>query len=106
MQHLLILLYLLLERDLEIFRLARSTILHKDELWDSANTLEWVYRAVDDRHRDLESAYVTRRLSRWMCPHTFDIPDLFKQQNRDPAEQFKVFAFELVCSRTSCNVTG
>ncbi|RPD59323.1 hypothetical protein L226DRAFT_548402 [Lentinus tigrinus ALCF2SS1-7] len=74
-KHLFILLYLLLERDFEIFRLARSTILHKDELWDSANTLEWVYHAVDDRHRDLEN--------------------LFKQQNRDPAEQFKVFAFEL-----------
>lgn len=49
------LLYLLLERDLDIIRLSRSTILHKDELWDSANTLEWVYRAVNDRHRDLES---------------------------------------------------
>lgn len=56
----MILLYLLLERDFEIFRLARNTILHKDELWDSANTLEWVYHAVDDRHHDLESAYETR----------------------------------------------
>ncbi|KAI0716121.1 hypothetical protein C8T65DRAFT_707355 [Cerioporus squamosus] len=74
-KHLFMLLYLLLERDFEIIRLARSTILHKDELWDSANTLEWVYRAVNDRHRDLEN--------------------LFKQQNRDPAEQFRVFAFEL-----------
>ncbi|RDX45005.1 hypothetical protein OH76DRAFT_1457767 [Lentinus brumalis] len=74
-KHLFVLLYLLLERDFDIIRLARSTILHKDELWDSANTLEWVYRAVNDRHRDLEN--------------------LFKQQNRDPAEQFRVFAFEL-----------
>ncbi|KAI0757703.1 hypothetical protein C8Q80DRAFT_1091665 [Daedaleopsis nitida] len=74
-KHLFLLLYLLLKRDFEIFRLARTTVLHKDELWDSANTLEWVFRAVSDRHNDLEN--------------------LFKQQNHDPTQQFQVFAFEL-----------
>lgn len=54
-QHLFLLLYLLLNRDLDIFRLARTTVLHKDELWDSANTLDWVFRAVNDRHHNLES---------------------------------------------------
>ena len=52
------LLYLLLRRDFEIFRLARTTVLHKDELWDSANTLEFVFQAVSVRHRDLESEYM------------------------------------------------
>ncbi|PIL29997.1 hypothetical protein GSI_07908 [Ganoderma sinense ZZ0214-1] len=70
-----VLLYLLLKRDFEIMRLARTTVLHKDELWDSANTLEWVFRAVSDRHHDLEN--------------------LFKQQNHEPAQQFKSFAFEM-----------
>ncbi|KAI0762326.1 hypothetical protein C8Q74DRAFT_143012 [Fomes fomentarius] len=74
-KHLFLLLYLLLNRDLEIFRLARTTVLHKDELWDSANTLDWVFRAVNDRHHNLEN--------------------LFKQQNHDPTQQFKVFAFEM-----------
>ena len=54
------LLYLLLKRDFEIFRLARSTVLHKDELWDSGNTLEWVFCAVRDRLNDLTGMYATR----------------------------------------------
>ncbi|KAI0735979.1 hypothetical protein C8Q76DRAFT_766166 [Earliella scabrosa] len=74
-KHLFLLLYLLLKRDFEIFRLARTTVLHKDELWDSANTLEWVFRAVNSRHHNLEN--------------------LFKQQNYDPTQQFRVFAFEM-----------
>ena len=56
-QHLFLLLYLLLKRDFEIVRLAQGTVLHKDELWDSANTIEWVFRAVSDRHHDLESEW-------------------------------------------------
>ncbi|KAM5542294.1 hypothetical protein V8D89_004167 [Ganoderma adspersum] len=74
-KNLFVLLYLLLKRDFEIMRLARTTILHKDELWDSANTIEWVFRAVGDRHHDLEN--------------------LFKQQNHEPTQQFKIFAFEM-----------
>ncbi|TBU41129.1 hypothetical protein BD309DRAFT_868889 [Dichomitus squalens] len=70
-----VLLYLLLQRDLEIMRLARTTVLHKDELWDSANTLEWVFQAINDRYHNLEN--------------------LFKQQNHEPTQQFKVFAFEM-----------
>ncbi|KAI0353281.1 hypothetical protein OH77DRAFT_1407600 [Trametes cingulata] len=69
------LLYLLLKRDYEIMRLARTVIIHKDELWDSTDTIQWVLRAVTDRQLDLEN--------------------LFKQQNLDPAQQFKVFACEL-----------
>ncbi|KAI0770883.1 hypothetical protein BD413DRAFT_613421 [Trametes elegans] len=69
------LLYLLLKRDYEIVRLARTVVIHKDELWDSTDTLRWVFRAVSKRCVDLEN--------------------LFKQQNLDPAQQFKVFSSEL-----------
>ncbi|CDO69805.1 hypothetical protein BN946_scf184803.g3 [Trametes cinnabarina] len=69
------LLYLLLKRDYEIMRLSRNIIIHKDELWDSSDTLQWVFRAVDDRYTNLEN--------------------LFKQQNLDPTQQFRVFASEL-----------
>ncbi|KAI9062327.1 hypothetical protein FKP32DRAFT_1612624 [Trametes sanguinea] len=69
------LLYLLLRRDYEIMRLATRAVIHKDELWDSSDTLSYVFRAVEDRYINLEN--------------------LFKQQNLDPAQQFKVFASEL-----------
>ena len=58
-QHLFPLLYLLLKRDFEIMRIAQHTVLHKDELWDSANTIEWVFQAVGERHRNLESKSIT-----------------------------------------------
>ncbi|KAI0644525.1 hypothetical protein C8Q79DRAFT_777894 [Trametes meyenii] len=69
------LLYLLLKRDFEIFRLCRKMVVHKDELWDSGDTIVWVFDAVDFRHNDLEA--------------------LFKQQKLDAAQQFKVHASEL-----------
>ncbi|OSD01341.1 hypothetical protein PYCCODRAFT_541681 [Trametes coccinea BRFM310] len=69
------LLYLLLKRDFELFRIAQRRILHKDELLDAADTIVWVFDAVDYRHDDLEA--------------------LFKQQKLDPAQQFKVHASEL-----------
>ncbi|OJT10257.1 hypothetical protein TRAPUB_13211 [Trametes pubescens] len=70
------LLYLLLKRDYEIFRVCRKMVVHKDELWDSADTLVWVFDAVDFRHNELEV--------------------LFKQQNLDPSQQFKAHANELL----------
>ncbi|TBU55048.1 hypothetical protein BD310DRAFT_934540 [Dichomitus squalens] len=69
------LLWLLLHRDFEIFRLCRTTVIHKDELWDSADTIVWVFDAITDRHNDLLAS--------------------FKQQKLDATEQFKVFASEL-----------
>ncbi|KAI0820569.1 hypothetical protein BC628DRAFT_1329894 [Trametes gibbosa] len=69
------LLWLLLKRDYEILRVARTTVIHKDELWDSASTLKWVFRAVNDRCTNLEN--------------------LFKQQNLDPGQMFKAFASEM-----------
>lgn len=51
------LLYLLLCRDFEIFRLARTNIIHKDELWDSADTIDWLLVAVEYRHNDVESEW-------------------------------------------------
>ncbi|PIL33838.1 hypothetical protein GSI_03544 [Ganoderma sinense ZZ0214-1] len=74
-KHLFPLLWLLLSRDFEIFRLCQHTVIHKDELWDSADTILWVLDAVSDRHNDLEN--------------------LFKQQKLDPESQFKAVAKEL-----------
>ena len=53
-QHLFPLLWLLLRRDFEIFRLCRNTVIHKDELWDSADTIVWVFDAINQRHDDLQ----------------------------------------------------
>ncbi|KAM5543339.1 hypothetical protein V8D89_003213 [Ganoderma adspersum] len=69
------LLWLLLCRHFEIFRLCQHTIIHKDELWDSADTILWILDAVNERHHDLEA--------------------LFKQQKLEPLSQFRVFASEL-----------
>ncbi|TBU25684.1 hypothetical protein BD311DRAFT_492317 [Dichomitus squalens] len=74
-KHLFPLLYLLLKRDFEIMRLARTQCLHVDELFDSMSTVMWVMEAVNERHDSLA--------------------DLFKQQKLDPAQQFKIFAFEM-----------
>ncbi|KAI1785580.1 hypothetical protein LXA43DRAFT_1037408 [Ganoderma leucocontextum] len=74
-KHVFPLLYLLLKRDFEIMRLARTQCLHVDELYDSMSTILWVFGAFNDRHDDLA--------------------DLFKQQKLDPAQQFKIFAFEM-----------
>ena len=48
------LLYLLLCRDFDIFRLCQKVVVHKDELWDSADTILYVFDAVNLRHNDLE----------------------------------------------------
>ncbi|KAI0661089.1 hypothetical protein C8Q70DRAFT_911215 [Cubamyces menziesii] len=69
------LLYLLLKRDHQIFRLCQKMIVHKDELWDAADTIMWVYDAAVNRYDDLK--------------------ELFKQQRADPVQQFKSYASEL-----------
>ena len=61
LQHVFPLLYLLLKRDFEIMRLARTQCLHVDELFDSMNTIIWVFQAVNDRHDDLAGAFSSMR---------------------------------------------
>lgn len=51
-------LYLLLKRDIEIFEVAKTKVLHKDELWDSADSILWVYDAIWQRHKDLKGTTV------------------------------------------------
>ena len=46
--------YLLLSRDLKLFRLAQTKILHDEELWDAADSLMWVNDVVVYRMRDLK----------------------------------------------------
>lgn len=47
------LIYLLLDRDLKIFRVAQHKLLSDDELWDSAESLLWVYDTIALRSNDL-----------------------------------------------------
>ena len=56
-QFLLPLLYLLLKRDYEIMRIGRGHVLHKDELFDAADTFDWVFEAVQDRYNDLSGTF-------------------------------------------------
>ncbi|TFK86599.1 hypothetical protein K466DRAFT_587082 [Polyporus arcularius HHB13444] len=74
-KHLFPLLSLLLQRDFEIFRVCRTRVIHRDELWDSADTIVYVLDAVRNRYSDLLA--------------------IFKQQNLDAKTQFKIYANEL-----------
>ncbi|KAK7062151.1 hypothetical protein R3P38DRAFT_2495366 [Favolaschia claudopus] len=69
------LLYLILERQFQVLRACQTKILHPDELWDAADTVEWVLMAARDRVTLLES--------------------MFKQQKVDMKQQFKTFAHGL-----------
>ncbi|KAJ7291055.1 hypothetical protein C8J57DRAFT_208463 [Mycena rebaudengoi] len=69
------LIYLLLKRDFEIFRLCQKKVVHPDELWDSADTLGWVVSAAQERVDLLEAT--------------------FQQQKVEVAQQFKTFAHGL-----------
>lgn len=61
-QHVFPLLYLLLKRDFEIMRFARTQCLHVDELYDSMSTILWVFDAVNDRHDDLAGVFASRKV--------------------------------------------
>lgn len=47
------LLYLLLKHHFEIFRIARTRLIHEDEVPDLSDTLAWVADEVTNRVRDL-----------------------------------------------------
>ncbi|KAJ7668060.1 hypothetical protein B0H17DRAFT_1336028 [Mycena rosella] len=67
---------LLLERHLEIFRICQEKrIVHPDELWDAADTLDWVLDAVHKRVKLLQTT--------------------FKQQKLDLKQQFRSFSHGL-----------
>ena len=57
-QYLFPLMYLLLQRDLAIFHVAKRRILHKEELLDAADSLLWVLKAVNYRYMDLSSRII------------------------------------------------
>ncbi|KAJ7057115.1 hypothetical protein C8F01DRAFT_1372411, partial [Mycena amicta] len=67
--------YLLLKRHLEIFRVCQTHSIHPDEFFDGADTMEYVFQAVRDRLELLQS--------------------IFKQQKLDVSQQFKSFSFGL-----------
>nr|GAT60452.1 predicted protein [Mycena chlorophos] len=65
-------LYLLLKRDFEIFRIGQRKVIHQDELWDSADTINWVVLAAKERVELLEAT--------------------FQNQKLDAGQQFKTYA--------------
>ena len=58
LQNVYALLYLLLERDIEVFNLAKTQILHRDELFDSVTNCSYIYDLIDARYTDLKGAGV------------------------------------------------
>ncbi|KAJ7507291.1 hypothetical protein B0H11DRAFT_197898 [Mycena galericulata] len=69
------LLYLLLERHFEIFRVCQTRTVHPEELWDAGDTVQYVIDSVNDRVSLLQS--------------------IFKQQKLDVSQQFKSFSHGL-----------
>ncbi|KAJ7846349.1 hypothetical protein B0H14DRAFT_934544 [Mycena olivaceomarginata] len=65
--------YLILERHFEVFRLCQTLAVSPDELWDAGDTLHYIFDLLHDRLNTLRS--------------------IFKQQKLDPAQQFKGFSF-------------
>ena len=45
--------YLLLMRDIEIFETAKTTVLNQEELWDSAESILYVFDAMCERLNEL-----------------------------------------------------
>ncbi|CAL1709434.1 unnamed protein product [Somion occarium] len=61
-KHVLPLVYLLLKRDLEIFRVAQYKVIHKDELWDATENLLCVFDAVVLRVTDLTNLFIQQQV--------------------------------------------
>lgn len=74
-------------------RLARKKVINKDELWDAADTIEWVFQAVHFRYKDLQGAYPLTQDTSKVSP---SLADIFRQQKLDPRQQFRNFACSLV----------
>ncbi|KAF7329876.1 VPS13 domain-containing protein [Mycena kentingensis (nom. inval.)] len=72
-RYVLPLFYLFLEHHLKLLRACQDHVLHPEELWDAADTLEYVSDAVSVRVEMLRT--------------------IFKQQKLDVAQQFKGFSF-------------
>ncbi|KAJ7093996.1 hypothetical protein B0H15DRAFT_905027 [Mycena belliarum] len=66
---------LLLERHFEIIRVSQTHVVHHDELWDAADTMNWVFQAIGTRFELLKS--------------------IFTQQKLDLKQQFKSFSHGL-----------
>jgi hypothetical protein len=87
--------YLILERHFEIFRVCQTRTVHPLELDDAADTLSWVFRAVNIRLELLQCQFFFQ-LHGWFL---ISAPAIFKQQKLDLKQQFKSFSFGLVRGR-------
>ncbi|KAJ7262295.1 hypothetical protein B0H12DRAFT_1105150 [Mycena haematopus] len=72
---LLPMIYLLLKRDFEIFRICQKKVIHTEELWDAADTIGWLVSAAQERVDLLKST--------------------FQQQKVDMGQEFKAYAHGL-----------
>ncbi|THH29709.1 hypothetical protein EUX98_g4473 [Antrodiella citrinella] len=61
--HVLPLVYLLLKRELQIFRMATRIQLHRDEIWDCADSHFWIQRSIEFRVDDLRNRYNKQQLN-------------------------------------------
>ncbi|KAJ7584970.1 hypothetical protein C8J56DRAFT_139201 [Mycena floridula] len=80
------LLYLLLKRHLDIFRLAQKRNLHADELWDAADTIQWVLKAVNARVEVLQSVFGQQKLN--LKQHFKTFAHGLLQHVNDPSERW------------------
>lgn len=49
--------YLILARDLKLFRIGQTKVLHDEELWDSADSLMWIHDCALYRVQDLTGKF-------------------------------------------------
>ncbi|KAJ7628556.1 hypothetical protein FB45DRAFT_40380 [Roridomyces roridus] len=54
-------LYLLLQRDFERFRICQKTVLHPDEMWDASDTVGWVVSACEERTALLLASFSSQK---------------------------------------------
>ena len=92
-------------RDIEIFETAKTTGLNQEELWDSAESILYVFDAMCDRLNELRGTQTRHAYSDGGPDRS---PDLFRHQKLDAAQQFKIFSCELVSEgdRSCCCVAN
>ena len=82
----------LLERHLQIFHIARTRVLHPNELKDALACLDHIKDALDYRLYDLKG----KRFSECVCGEYSSISVICSNQSRDLAQWLKQFAHGIV----------
>ena len=66
MQHVLPIMYLLLSRDLDVFRVAQDQVLDEEELDDASSSFWWILDAAEARTNDLKGLSLDLNLVPWL----------------------------------------